>query len=294
MAGAALYFKCENLQETGSFKLRGATHAVLGLDPVAAARGVAAHSSGNHALALARAAGRLGIPCTVVMPRDAAAPKRAGVLRLGAELVACAPGQAAREAALRAVLARTGATEIHPHDHPAVVAGQGTAALELLEQTPEPLDALVVPVGGGGLLAGTVLAARLRASPRVFGAEPAAVDDAARSLAQGRRQPPPIGRSVADGLLTGLGALAWEVLRDGVEAILTVEEARILEAMLLLREHLGQMVEPSAAVALAAVLSHRWVFRGLRVGVILTGGNVECRPPGGGGSPGAWCGEIGS
>jgi len=275
VSGARLYFKCENLQETGSFKLRGATHAVLGLDRAVAARGVAAHSSGNHALALAHAARHRGIPCTVVMPRDAAAPKRVGVARLGARIVSCAPGQAARESALHAVLERSGAAEIHPHDHPGVIAGQGTAALELFRQVPGGLDAVVVPVGGGGLLAGTVLAARLHGGLRVFGAEPLAVDDAARSLRRNRRQPPPQGESVADGLLTGLGAAAWEILRSGTEAILTVEEAQILAAMRLVRVHLGMGVEPSAAVALAAVLAHRPVFHGLRVGVILTGGNVD-------------------
>ena len=275
LAGARLYFKCEPLQRTGSFKLRGALHAVLGLSPEAASRGVAAHSSGNHALALAHAARLRGIVCSVVMPRDAAAPKRAGVARLGARIVPCGPGQRAREQALEALLRRTGATEIHPHEHPAVIAGQGTACLELLEQVEERLDAVVVPVGGGGLLAGTVLAARLWGDVQVYGAEPAVVDDAARSLAAGALQPPPVATSVADGLLTGLGRRAWAVLREGTTGILTVDERRILEAMRLVWERLKLVVEPSAAVPLAAVLAHRAQFQGRRVGIVLTGGNVD-------------------
>ncbi len=275
LAGARLFFKCENLQRTGSFKLRGALHAVLGLPETQARRGVAAHSSGNHGLALAYAARIRGVPCTVVMPESAAPPKRAGVSRLGARVVLCPPGQVAREAALRRVLEQTQAMEIHPHDHPAVISGQGTACLELLEAVDPPLDAVVVPVGGGGLLAGSVLAAQRDGRVAVYGAEPAAVDDAARSLARGVRQPPPRGCSVADGLLTGLGRHAWPILREGAKAIFTVSEQEILGAMRLIWERLKLVVEPSAAVPLAAVLAHRRRFTGMRVGVILTGGNVD-------------------
>jgi threonine dehydratase len=280
-AGRRLFFKAEVFQRVGAFKIRGATNAVLRLPADVAARGVVAHSSGNHAQALALAARERGIPATIVMPSNASPVKRAAVEGYGARVVACEPTLRAREETAERIVAESLGTMIPPYDHPDVIAGQGTAALELIEDLAdagETLDALVAPVGGGGLVSGTCLAARLRTpSPRVFAAEPAGADDAARSKAAGRLLPQTDPRTCADGLLTGLGAHTWPFVRDEVEAVLTVGEDEIHAAMRMLWERAKLMAEPSAAVALAAVLTP--AFRALpglgRVGVILSGGNAD-------------------
>jgi threonine dehydratase/serine racemase len=277
LAGRQLFFKCEQLRKVGAFKFRGACNAVQQLDGDVAVRGVATHSSGNHAQALALAARLRGIAAHIVMPSDAAAVKRRAVEGYGARVIACEPTLEARQSTAAAVCAATGATLVHPYDHPHVIAGQGTAALELLEQVGE-LDAIVAPVGGGGLLSGTCISARgVDAQIRLFGAEPAGADDAARSLAAGRLVPQTAPDTIADGLRTSLGELTWPILRDHVEAVITVSEAVIIAAMRLAWERAKLLIEPSSAVALAAALSER--FRALsglsRVGIMLTGGNVD-------------------
>lgn len=272
-AGATLLFKCENLQRVGAFKARGATNAVLGLDATSRARGVVTHSSGNHAAALALAARNAGIPAWVVMPRNAPPPKVESVRRHGGEIVFCEPTLEARERTCAEVGARTGATLVHPYDDHAVIAGQGTATLEFHEQVGS-LDAVVVPVGGGGLLAGTSVVGRALGI-EVYGAEPAAVDDAARSLLTGVRQPPTGHSTVADGLRTALGARPFEIIRRNVADIVTVSEAEIVAAMRLVWEVMKIVIEPSSAVPVAALLERRLPVAGRRIGVILTGGNVD-------------------
>jgi threonine dehydratase/serine racemase len=252
-------------------------NAVMLLDESTARRGVATHSSGNHAGALALAARMRQIPAHVVMPTNASAVKRRAVESYGARIVPCEPTQKAREAAAAAVVAETGATFIAPYDHPDVIAGQGTAALELLDERPD-LDAIVAPVGGGGLISGTTIAARGRASHvRIFAAEPSGADDAARSKKEGRRIVESTPRTIADGLRTTLGELTWPVVRDFVERVITVSDDEIVAAMRLLWERAKLLVEPSSAVALAAVLTDE--FRNLdgieRVGIVLSGGNVD-------------------
>ena len=277
LAGRRLFFKCENFQKSGSFKFRGACNAVRKLTPEEAARGMVTHSSGNHAQALALAAKMRGVAAHVVMPRNASPVKRRAVEEYGGRVIECEPTAAAREATAAAVLAQTGGTLIPPYNHPDVIAGQGTAALELLEQAPG-LDAVVAPVGGGGLLAGTAIAAKGRHSAiRILAAEPAGADDAARSKRVGALVPQTGPRTIADGLLTGLGDLTWPVVRDLVERVVTVREEEIVAAMRLACERAKLLIEPSAAVAVAAVLSEE--FRALtgleRVGVVLSGGNVD-------------------
>lgn len=274
-SGARLFFKCENLQKVGAFKMRGAANFVLRLSPAEAARGVVTHSSGNHGQAVAAAARARGVAATVVMPRSSAAVKRAAVAGYGARVVTCADGDRARAAAAQRIVERDGATLIHPYDHPDIVAGQGTLALELLEQAAH-LDAVVAPVGGGGCLSGIGLAVRgLRPQAALFGAEPERADDAARSLAAGRILPSVQPDTVADGLRTALAPLTFALLRAHGVRILTVSEEQIIAAMRTIWMRLKLVVEPSAAAALAAVLAHRAQFRGRRVGVVLTGGNVD-------------------
>lgn len=273
--GAHCYFKCENFQKVGAFKFRGATNAVCLLSDEQASRGVVTHSSGNHAQALAAAAQTRGIAATIVMPRGAPAVKRAAVVGYGAEIVECEPNQAAREAACAELVARTGATLVHPYDDPVVIAGQGTAALEMLADAP-PLDVLLAPVGGGGLLSGTAIAAHGVAPPtRIIGAEPRAADDAFRSLAAGRFLPSQQPRTIADGLLTSLGEHTFPILQAHVEAIVTVDDDSIVEAMRLVWERMKIVIEPSAAVPVAALLAEPARFSGRHVGVILSGGNVD-------------------
>ena len=272
--GMRVWFKCENLQKIGAFKARGAVNAVLSLSDEAARRGVATHSSGNHAAALAYAAGIRGVPCTVVMPEHAAPIKVEAVRGYGARIIFCKREE--RESTCESVIAETGASFIPPFDHPDIIAGQGTACLELLEEVPD-LDIIIAPVGGGGLLAGTtVAAADHNPAPRVFGAEPEAVDDAFRSLESGKRQPAVTSpKTIADGLLTGLGELNFSILRGHGVRVVTVSETEILKAA---RNHLERMklvVEPSAATVLAALRAHRDEWAGLKVGGILSGGNTD-------------------
>ena len=276
MSGASLFFKCENLQKTGSFKARGALHAVLSLAPEEASRGVVTHSSGNHGQALAWAARQAGVAATVVMPRDASRVKRAAVEGYGAEVVLCEPTLAAREQTARQMVAERGGRLVHPYDDRQIVAGQATAALELLEAA-GPLDYVVAPVGGGGLLSGTalVVAHRAQGACTVVGAEPAAADDACRSLCAGRLIRPIRTETIADGLRTALGRLPFSIIRHHVERIVTVDEEQIVRAMRCVWSRMKLVIEPSAAVAVAAVLKQPEAWHGRRVGVILSGGNVD-------------------
>ncbi len=277
--GASAFLKCEHLQKVGAFKARGAANAVLSLTEEEARRGVAAASSGNHAAALALAASQRRIPAHIVMPSTAPGVKRAAVLGYGARIVECEPGQAAREATVAKVLAETGAVEIHPYDDDRIIAGAGTATLELAGQV-DGLEAVIAPVGGGGLLSGTSIAAHgLDPRLRVFGAEPVLADDAGRSLALGVRQPALAPTTIADGLLTSLSDRTFTILREHVERMVTVSEAEIVEAMRFVWERTKQIVEPSAAVAVAAVRKAD-ELKEMRVGIVLSGGNVDLsRPP---------------
>ena len=275
MTGARLFFKCENLQKVGAFKFRGACNAVFSLSEEEARRGVATHSSGNHAAALSLAARLRGIPAHVVMPSTSRAIKQAAVSGYGGRIVLCEPTLASREATLETVVAETGATVIHPYNDPRVIAGQGTAALELLEDVPD-LDVVMVPVGGGGLLSGTAIAvAGFSPRTRVVAAEPAGADDAFRSMKEGRIVPSVNPQTIADGLLTSLGPLTFAIIRERVEQIVTVSEAAIVTAMRHVWERMKVIIEPSSAVPLAALLEQKLAVPGLRVGVILSGGNVD-------------------
>jgi threonine dehydratase len=273
--GAQLYFKCENFQKAGAFKARGATNAVFALPEVQAQRGVATHSSGNHAAALARAARLRGIPAYVVMPDNTPQAKRAAVSRYGAQITWCAPNIAARESGARQVIATTGATLIHPYDDLAVMAGQATAAAELLTQV-GALDFILCPVGGGGLLSGTAVAAKtLRPGIRVIGVEPAGADDAARSFRAGRIVPAGTPDTIADGLRGTLGEKPFAVICRLVDDIVTVPEEAIVRAMRTLWEVMKIVVEPSGAVPYAALLAPRAEFAGARIGIVLSGGNLD-------------------
>ena len=277
LAGRSLFFKCEHFQKAGAFKFRGACNAVRHLSEAVAPRGVATHSSGNHAGALALAARMRGIPAYVVMPRTASPIKRRAVEEYGGQVIECEPTLAAREATAAAVAQRTGATLIPPFDHPDVIAGQGTTALELLDEVPD-LDAIVAPVGGGGLVSGICIAAHgVKPALRIFAAEPLGADDAARSKAAGQLIPQTNPQTIADGLLTSLGELTWPIIRDQVEDVVTTSEDDIVWAMRLAWERAKLLIEPSSAVALAAVFTDR--FRNLadvgRIGIVLSGGNVN-------------------
>ncbi len=275
MVGARLFFKCENFQKVGAFKFRGATNAVFSLSDAEASKGVATHSSGNHAAALALAARLRGIPAHVVMPSTSRAIKQAAVDGYGARIVLCEPTLEARESTLETVVAATGAAVVHPYNDPRVIAGQGTAALELLADIPD-LDVVMTPVGGGGLLSGTAIVVRsLAPGARVVGAEPAAADDAFRSLEQGRIVPSVDPRTIADGLLTSLGTLTFAIIREHVAGIVTVSEAAIVAAMRHVWERMKILVEPSSAVPLGALIEGKLAAAGLRVGIILSGGNVD-------------------
>ncbi len=275
LAWARLFFKCENFQKAGAFKTRGACNAVFGLTEEQARMGVATHSSGNHAQALGYAASRRGIPCHVVMPRNAVRAKKEAAIGYGATVTECEPSVAAREAVLARVREETGADFVHPYDDPRVIAGQATCARELIEQAGD-LDAVVAPIGGGGLVSGTCLALSGDApGTKIYAAEPEQADDAARSLRAGRIVAADDPETVADGLRTSLKALTWHFVSNHVADILTVSEREIVDAMKLVWERMKIVIEPSSAVAVAAVLKNRDVFAGQRVGVILTGGNVD-------------------
>ena len=274
LAGRQLVFKCENLQKVGAFKFRGAWNAVASLSDSEATRGVCTHSSGNHAQALALAAQMRGIAAHIVMPRNVMPLKLRAVESYDAQITLCEPTLAARKSALAEVQRETGAVLVHPYDNARVIAGQGTAALELLAQA--ELDAIITPVGGGGLLSGTCIATRGTA-PEValYGAEPAGADDAAQSLASGELVPQLTPDTICDGLLTSLGELTWPILRDHLAGIITVDDDAVRQAMRLLWERMELLVEPSGAIGLAAVLSPGFQSDAQRVGVILTGGNVD-------------------
>jgi threonine dehydratase len=273
--GQRLFFKCENLQKTGAFKARGATNAVFSLTEQDARKGVVTHSSGNHAAALARAARLRGIAAYIVMPYSAPKAKQASVRRYGGEVRLCEPTIAAREAAARSLQAQTGATLVHPYNDLRVMAGQGTTALEFLEQVPM-LDVIVCPVGGGGHLAGIAVAAKaVRRGIRVVGAEPAGADDAARSFKAGTILPSVNPRSVADGLLSPLGELGFAEIQRYVDEILTVSDEEIVAAMRSIWDVMKIIVEPSGAVGYAAAAKVAPLRRGLRIGVVLTGGNLD-------------------
>ena len=273
--GARLQFKCEHLQRIGAFKFRGACNAVWSLDESTAARGVVTHSSGNHGAALALAAQGRGIPCHVVVPAGAVRAKLAAIEHYGAILHHCAPTIAARESMCAQVQAETGAASVHPYTDPRVIAGQGTAALELLTAHPD-LDALVVPLGGGGLAAGTALAMRaLAPSCQLYLAEPEGAADGARSFAKGELDHDFIPDTICDGLRGTLGAINFEILRTADAQVLTIDDAQVVTAMRLLWTRTKQLVEPSSATALAAMLANRALFEGRRVGIILSGGNID-------------------
>jgi threonine dehydratase len=275
MAGAELHFKCENFQRAGAFKFRGATNAVLSLPDAVAAKGVVTHSSGNHAAALALAAKLRGIPAYVVMPKNAPGVKQQAVRACGGQITLCEPTLEGRHAAAERLLAETGATLVHPYDDPAVIAGQGTVALELHEQVPG-LDAVVVPVSGGGLISGIAIAsAAVSPATAVFAAEPAQADDAARSLRSGRLEPPGSANTIADGLRASLSERTFSIMSKHVRDVVTVSEAEIVRAMRLIWERLKVIAEPSAAVSLAAVFAGGNRFGGRRVGVVLSGGNLD-------------------
>jgi len=273
--GARLFFKCENFQKVGAFKARGACNAVFSLSDAAAARGVVTHSSGNHGSALAWAARERGIPAYVVMPSNAPKIKQNAVRGYGGEVIFCEPNVAAREAACAQVQQRTGAELVHPFNDYRVVAGQGTATVELLEEVAD-LDAVIAPVGGGGLLSGTAIAGKsLRPSLKVWGAEPANADDAFRSFRSGRIEPLPATQTIADGLRTTLGTRTLPVIRSLVDDIQTASEAAIVEAMRFTWERMKIVVETSCSVPFATLLEGRFDVAGKRVGILLTGGNVD-------------------
>lgn len=278
ITGAALFFKCENFQKVGAFKMRGAASAALRLSETEKVRGFATHSSGNHAQAVARAARELGVPAYVVMPENAPASKRAATAGYGAEIITCAPTIESRETTLEAVVARTGATFIHPFNDYNVIAGQASATLELIDTTAGELDVIMAPIGGGGLMSGTALATKyLLPTAKVYGTEPREVDDAWRSMKSGRIEHNTTINTIADGLRTNLGEKTFDIIQRHVDDIFTVTEEAIVEAMRIVWERMKIIIEPSSAVPLAAVLSNKAIFQGKRVGIIVTGGNVDLK-----------------
>lgn len=275
MIGATVYFKCENFQKVGAFKSRGACNAVFSLDDAAVVKGVATHSSGNHAQALARAALIRGCKAYIVMPETAARVKVEAVKGYGGEIFFCKPTLASREETLQEVVNRTGATEIHPYNDYRVIAGQATATLEFFEDT-GPLDVIMAPVGGGGLLSGTALATSyISPSTKVIAAEPVHADDAFRSFTTRKLVPSINPQTIADGLLTSLGSLTFPIILDHVHQIITVSEETIIQAMLLTWERMKIIIEPSSAVPLAALMENQDDFLGKRIGIIISGGNVS-------------------
>ncbi len=274
IAGCSVFFKCENFQKVGAFKARGAMNAALSLTSESLKKGLATHSSGNHAQAIARAAKILGVKSYIVMPRNAPQIKKSGVLGYGGEIFECEPTLAARETTLAEVISKTGATEIHPFNNYEVMAGQATAAKELFEEKKE-LNYLLTPVGGGGLLSGTALASNyFSPSTQVIAGEPAGSDDAYRSLKSGHIETPQFN-SIADGLLSSLGDKTFPIILEYVKEIITVTDEEIIAAMRLIWERMKIIVEPSCAVPFAAVLKSKEKFAGKKVGIILSGGNVD-------------------
>ena len=277
MAGLKLFFKCENFQKVGAFKLRGGWNAVSMLSDEEAAKGVCTHSSGNHAQAVAFSAMKRGIASYIVMPNNVPDVKLNAVKGYGANIILCEPTLEARETTLDEITKKTGAQVVHPFNNPNVIAGQGTAALEMIEDL-GTLDAIIAPIGGGGLMSGTCIATRsLLPKTKLFGAEPAGADDAYRSLKEGKIIPQTNPDTICDGLLTSLGEYTWNILKDHLEAIYTVTDDEVINAMRLIWERMKIIIEPSSATAVAVALKSEFkALEGLeKVGIILTGGNVE-------------------
>ena len=275
ISGAELYFKCENFQKAGAFKARGASNAVFGLSNEVALKGVVTHSSGNHGLSLAYAAGRKGIPVTVVMPHTAPEPKKDAVRDYGGTIVECEPSSTSREETSARVVAESGADFVHPYNDPRVISGQATCSLELLEQT-GGLDAVIAPIGGGGMISGSCLAmSNVAPEIKIFAAEPKNADDAYRSFKAGYIIADDAPVTVADGLKVPLKDLTWHFVSKYVEDILIAREQEIIDAMKLIWQRMKIVIEPSSAVPLATILKNKNIFSGKRVGVIITGGNVD-------------------
>lgn len=273
--GAELFFKCENFQKAGAFKARGASNAVFGLSDDAANMGVATHSSGNHGLSLSYAAGRRGIPVTVVMPRTAPDAKKDAVKGYGGRVVECEPSTSSREAVFAEVVAETGAEFVHPYNDARVIAGQATCSKELVEEVGD-LDAVIAPIGGGGMISGSCLTlSNISPTTKIYAAEPKNADDAYRSFKAGHIIADDAPDTVADGLKVPLKELTWHFVSSHVEDILITTEEEIIDAMRLVWQRMKIVIEPSSAVAIAAVLNNRPIFEGKRVGVIFTGGNVD-------------------
>ncbi|MEM1398538.1 MAG: pyridoxal-phosphate dependent enzyme [Pseudomonadota bacterium] len=275
LVGAKLFFKCENFQKAGSFKARGATNAVFSLPSGEIVDGVATHSSGNHGAALCFAAGRGEVSAAVVMPRTAPSVKKAAVRDYGGQIIECEPTSTARETTLATVVEETGARFVHPYNDPMVIAGQGTCAKEVFEGVSD-LDALVVPIGGGGLISGSCLSRdALSPKTKIYGAEPQSANSAYQSLKAGQIVAPTAPNTVADGLTMPLRDLTWALVSTGVEKVLLAEEGDTIAAMRMVWQRMKIVIEPSCAVPLAAMLNNRALFAGRRVGVVLTGGNVD-------------------
>lgn len=275
LTGAELYFKCENFQKAGAFKVRGASNAVFGLDAETAKKGVATHSSGNHALSLSYAAGRRGIPVTVVMPSTAPDAKKAAVRGYGGIVVECEPSTSSREAVFAEVVAKSGADFVHPYNDPRVIAGQATCSRELIEEVSD-LDAVVAPIGGGGMISGSCLTiSNIAPRTKIYAAEPKNADDACRSFKAGHIIADDAPQTVADGLKVPLKELTWHFVSNHVEDVLLATEQEIIDAMYLIWQRMKIVMEPSSAVPLATILKNRDLFAGKKVGVIVTGGNVD-------------------
>jgi threonine dehydratase len=275
LTGASIYFKAENFQKVGAFKARGAHNAVLSLKPSEIMRGVATHSSGNHAAALSLAARNCSIPAYIVMPQNSSNVKIAAVKSYGGIITFCEPTLQARENTLKEVISRTSAIEIHPYNNLQIIAGQATAAKELIEFKPG-FDYIIAPVGGGGLLSGTALSANyFSPGTKVIGAEPAGADDAYKSFYSGNLVPSTNPVTIADGLLTSLGSITFPIIRNYVSGIITATDEEIINAMKLIWERMKIIIEPSSAVTLAIVLKNKQIFAGKQIGIILSGGNVD-------------------
>ncbi len=275
LTGAELFFKCENFQKAGAFKVRGASNAVFGLPDDKMAKGVATHSSGNHALSLSYAAGRRGIPCTVVMPKTAPEAKKAAVRGYGGTIVECEPSTSSREAVFAEVVAESGADFVHPYNDPRVIAGQATCSLELHVDA-GPLDAIIAPIGGGGMISGTCLTmSNISPDTKIYAAEPKNADDAYRSFKAGHIIADDAPQTVADGLKVPLKDLTWHFVSHHVEDILLASEKEIIDAMYLTWQRMKIVMEPSSAVPLATIIKNKHLFAGKRVGIIITGGNVD-------------------
>lgn len=275
ICGAEIFFKCENFQKVGAFKFRGASNSVFSLTDEDARKGVATHSSGNHAQALALSAKMRGIPAVIVMPENSPKVKSDAVIGYGAEVVFCKPTLQAREDALNKIVEEQGCTFIHPYNNPMVIAGQATAAKELIEDVPD-LDYIIAPVGGGGLMSGTLISTKyLSPSTKVIGAEPEGADDAYRSLISGRIEPSINPNTIADGLLTSLGEITFEIISKNIDQIITASDELAIKALRLIWERMKIIIEPSSAFPLATILSGKADLSNKRIGIIISGGNVD-------------------